>query len=367
MDRSWITIDCRQIIDNYKKYKKSINQNTEIMAVVKANAYGHGAVKIADILQEEGVDNFAVATIDEAIELREAGIKGNIIILGYTPIDNVKDLIKYDIIQTIVSKEYAEKLSLISSKIKVQFAIDTGMNRIGLDADKVEECEKIIRYYNRKMILMGCFTHLCVADTNEKTASDFTKMQIDKFYKIISRIKDLELPYNHFLNSAGGLYYKEYESSLVRLGIVLYGLKPDYSNILPQGIKPALEWKSVISMVKKVYPGETIGYGRTYVVDHEMKVATVSTGYADGYNRLLSNKGYVLCLGKKARILGRICMDQFMIDVTDIFEAEEGTQVTLVGNDGTLSITADDMASWIGTIGYEIVCNISNRVKKYYI
>ncbi len=364
--RCWVEINLSQILENYRIYKNQLPSKTKVMAVIKADAYGHGDVEVAEVLQKEGVTDFAVATLDEAIKIRTSGINGQIFVLGYTPIAQAQNLVEYDITQAVVDAHHAEELAKISQNIKVVFALDTGMNRIGLDADDLDYCEKLIREYAGKLQVQGIFTHLCVADTDTSEAINFTNNQIKKFEAVAERVADLKLPYVHCLNSAGGLWNKCEKSVFVRLGIILYGLKPSYLNTLPQGIKTALSWFSVVSMVKNVHAGETLGYGRTFTAQSEMKVATVCVGYADGYNRLLSNKFYVLINGKRAPVLGRICMDQLMVDVSDILGVEMGTKVTLLGQDGNEIITADDMADAIGTIGYEIVCNISKRVERKY-
>lgn len=365
-ERCWTEIDLVAIENNCKIYQKLLPQNTKLMAVVKADAYGHGDVQVAKRLQNIGVSDFAVATLEEAIKLRENNIKGQILILGYTSPDSVDLLIRYDITQTLVDENYANKMAEKSSEVKCNFALDTGMNRIGLDADIPDYCEKVIRKYSTKLKLTGLFTHLCTADTFDSDAKKFTDIQIKKFETVVERISDLNLPYIHCLNSAGGIWHSSQKSVFARLGIILYGLKPDYSNILPEGIKPVLEWKSVVSMVKTVEPGETIGYGRTFKAIENMKIATVCAGYADGVNRLLSNKFYVLINGKKAPIVGRVCMDQFMVDVSSIGGVEMGTEVVLIGKSGDEIITADDMANCVGSIGYEIVCDISNRTKRFF-
>ena len=246
--RSWAEVNLETLAFNYKKYKSLMQNNQEIMAVVKADAYGHGEQKVAKRLQEAGCTNFAVSNFEEAISLREAGIRGQILILGYTPISLAPKLLEYDITQAILSEEYAELLS--GKGIKAQFAIDAGMNRIGLDADNLEHCEQIIRKYNSSFQLTGLFTHLCVADTPSE--KEFTELQIKKFKSVVESVSDLNLPYIHCLNY-WGLWAEPY-GNLVRLGIIMYGLKPDYTNELPEGIKPCLKWKSVVSMIKKVYP-----------------------------------------------------------------------------------------------------------------
>ena len=370
--RSWIEIDLDQIKQNYFIYKNSLQSDAEIMAVIKADAYGHGDAHIARWLSEQGCRLFAVSNIDEAVGLRNAGIKGEILILGYTSPKYAKTLSYLDLSQAIVSEEYAEALSQTGQRVKCQFAIDTGMNRIGLDGDNTSSCEAIIRKYSDSLIVEGLFTHLCVADTDTEEAKKFTYGQIRKFKAVADAVSDLKLPFVHCCNSAGGLYYlknsSEFEGigKIVRLGIVLYGLKPDVDNHLPNGVKPAMTWKSVVSMVKNVHPGETIGYGRTFMVKKDMKVATVTTGYADGLNRLLSNKGFVMINGCKAPIVGRICMDQTLVDVTEIPDVKMGTEVVIIGESGDLTYTADDMAQDLGTIGYEVICNITKRVQRFY-
>lgn len=357
--RSWTEISLSAIRNNYRIYSSYVKKGQSVMAVVKADAYGHGDANVAKALQDEGCENFAVSNINEAINLRKAGIKGQILILGYTPEECAEDLKKYDITQALLSESFAERMS--GSGIKAQFAIDTGMNRIGLDADDPAACEAIIRKYADKFTLTGIFTHLCVADTPSE--EDFTASQIAKFEEVARSVADLKLPFAHCLNSAGGLFYDEpSHGNLVRLGIILYGLKPDRENVLPDGIRPALEWKTVISMLKTVHKGESVGYGRTWTAESDRIVATLPTGYADGYQRALSGKGKVLINGRPAPLVGRVCMDQMTVDVTDVPGVREGDEVTLIGE----GYNADAMAADAGTIGYEILCAISPRVERVY-
>lgn len=365
-NRSWVEINSQTIFNNLNIYKRHLKVPTyEIMAVVKADAYGHGDTVVSKYLSDNGINHFAVSNIDEAIHIRESGAEGQILILGYTPAEKAEKLIQYDITQALLSEEYAEKIASQGLPIKCQFAIDTGMRRIGLNADDPGDCERVIRTYAKKLNLDGLFTHLCVADTPEQ--NEFTEKQIRLFEEVTSRVSDLNLPYCHCMNSAGALWHHSDVSCFARLGIILYGLKPDYMNTLPDGIEPALAWKSVVSMVKEVKPGDTIGYGRSFSVEHPMRIATIPTGYADGYPRLLSNKGWVLINGYKAPIVGRVCMDQMMVDVTDIPDVEYESEVVLLGKCGDEVITADDLANLIGTIGYEIVCGISKRVDRVYV
>lgn len=363
--RSYVEINLQTLKNNLEIYKNNLSTPMDIMAVVKADAYGHGEREVAKFLSNNGISNFAVSNVDEAIHVRESGAVGQILILGYTPIEKAEELVKYDITQTLISEEYAEKLAALNLPIKCQFALDTGMNRIGLNAENPKECEKTIREYAGKLKLNGLFTHLCVADTS--TQNEFTQKQIELFEEIVFRVRDINLPFIHCMNSAGGLWHQSNVSVFARLGIIIYGLKPDYSNQLPIGIEPVLSWKSLVSMVKEVKEGDTIGYGRTYTVKHPMKIATIPTGYADGYPRLLSNLGYVLINGKKAPIIGRVCMDQMMVDVSEIPNVGFETEVILIGKSENYILTADDLGNMIGTIGYEIVCGISKRVDRVYV
>ncbi|MBR3416017.1 MAG: alanine racemase [Clostridia bacterium] len=358
--RSWVEIDLRQLRRNYEICKSLQPEGRKIMAVVKADAYGHGDAEVSAELSSLGVDHFAVSNVDEALHVRRV-TDGEILILGYTPTDRAGELVENRITQALLSEKYAEKLLSTGLPVRCQFAVDTGMRRIGLNADDPAGCERVIRKYSDW--LDGLFTHLCVADTPDQDA--FTNEQIEKFRTVCARVADLGLSC-HCMNSAGGLWHAA-DSSFVRLGIVLYGLKPDYENVLPDGIAPVLSWKSVISMVKEIGAGDTVGYGRSFTADRTMRIATVPTGYADGYSRLLSNKGFVLVNGRKAGIIGRVCMDQMMIDVSDIPGVDIGTEIVLIGKSGGETITADDLAHLYGTIGYEIVCGINKRVLRDYL
>lgn len=367
--RSWIEVDINQIRNNYRKYVNSLDRDVKVMAVIKADAYGHGDVQVARMLSEEGVELFAVSNIDEAVGIREAGIKGEVLILGYSSPVYARTLLGYDLTQTIVSEEYAEALAATGLKVKCQVAVDTGMNRIGIDGDNSKRCSEIIRHYCKLLNITGIFTHLCAADADTDEFRKFTSAQISKFKAVAEGVEDLHLPYVHYCNSAGGLHYLDSlngGATIVRLGIILYGLQPDRSFAIPEGIAPAMTWKSVVAMVKAVHPGECIGYDLSFRADRECLIATVTTGYADGYSRSLSNRGFVLVDGHRAPIVGRVCMDQMMIDVTDIPGVKMGDVVILLGRSGNLEYTAEDMAADLGTIGYEVICNITKRVQRFY-
>lgn len=370
--RSWVEVDLNQIARNYEIVKSTLPKNTEIMAVIKADAYGHGDAMVAKTLSALGVKLFAVSNIDEAVGLRNAGIHGEILILGYSSPIYARTIHYFDLTQAIVSEEYAIALVNTGYEVKCQFAVDTGMNRIGIPSQNADEAASIIRRYSHKLRITGIFTHLCVADGLSDEDKQYTLMQLTRFKKIADSISDLHLPYIHCYNTAGGLYHLKDDpfnqtiGRIVRVGIALYGLKPDISNTLPSGIKPAASWKSVISRVQSLPKGETISYGRTYTTQRQSLIATVTTGYADGFNRRLSNHGFVMIHGHKAPIVGRVCMDQTLVDVTDIPNVKMGDVVVLLGNSDELYYSADDMAIDLDTIGYEIICGISKRVQRFY-
>lgn len=368
LKRTCAVIHLDNLIYNLSSFKKLLPDTTKVMCVVKADAYGHGVKEVAKTLSQNGVKWFAVSNLEEAAELREAGIDGEILILGYTPPEEAGTLSKLNIIQACLGIDYAEKLSAAAEgTVRVHIKLDTGMSRIGINCDDAsaaaDEAEQI---YSRKgLSVEGLFTHLCVADSDVSEDIEFTRLQKSRFLavrdKLIRRGKTVGIC--HFANSAGGAYGFAEESALARLGIILYGLYPNPALALPFKPKPVMELFSTVSEVKTVKAGAAVGYGRTYTAPRDISVATVTVGYADGYPRALSNKGEVLIAGRRCKIVGRVCMDQIMVDVTGIPVAP-GDKVTLIGKSGSEEITADEIASLCGTIGYEIVCGISKRVPR---
>ena len=358
--RCWAQIDLDALEFNVKLIMKKLDKNEKIMAVVKADAYGCGAETVADFLQKHfQIKSWAVASLEEAIRLRKSGIGGEILILGYTPPSLARLLFEHKISQSVYCKEYAaelsERLQKLNQNIFIHLVIDTGMNRIGFSPS-----DDLFRYANLPGFkLNGIFTHLCCADSLSADDIAFTSNQIEKFNGAIKNFKN-----PHCKNSAAILRGIENGFSFARPGIILYGLQPS-AQVKCQNLKPVMSFKSVVSMVKIVKKGEYIGYGRTFCANSDIKVATISVGYADGYPRFLSNKGKVLINGKIANVVGNICMDQTMLNVTQA-DAKPGDIVTLFGNDGENSITADDIADCGGTIGYEIMCGISKRVPRIY-
>lgn len=376
LKRAWAEVHLDRLETNLNNVRKNIcEEKTQIACVIKANAYGHDDKNTATFLENTGVRFFAVSNIYEAIGLRANGIKSEILILGYTPCECVAELAKYDIIQAAISEEYTGKLAENAQQqnvqVKIHFAVDTGMGRIGAVANSNATCretaETIVKISQLEgIVLDGVFTPYAVADSYENDDISYTTMQTDRFFKVCSFAEELgvKIRHKHCLNSAGGLFHYDERSTLLRLGIVLYGLKPDRALKIPFVLAPVMELKSVVSCVRKLEKGSFVSYGRTYCADKTITVATIPIGYADGYPRALSGKAHVLINGKEAPILGRICMDQLMADVSGISDVSEGDVVTLIGYDHGKTITADDIAEMCGTIGYEIVCGISKRIPR---
>ncbi len=367
--RTWAEVDLDKLGGNYSAYRAHLPESIEVMCVVKAFCYGHGDRTCVGYLQDKlGVRWFAVSNLDEAERLRRLGITGEILILGYTDPADAGELIDNNIIQAIVSEEYAHKLSESAGerKVRCHIAADTGMTRIGLRGTAEEIADGFCRIAKLQGLdVCGAFTHYAVADTLTDDCIAYTKAQAELLYKAaeLARAKGVKLDTVHSLNSAGGLFRCDERSALARLGIILYGLTPDIGLTLPEDIQPAMSLKSVVSRVETVPAGVSVSYGRTFVSTAPTKIATISCGYADGYPRALSNKGEVLIRGRRHKIIGRICMDQFMVDVTDS-DVQAGDIATLIGTDGSETITADDIAALTGTIGYEVVCGISERVPR---
>ncbi|MCI1268406.1 MAG: alanine racemase [Ruminococcus sp.] len=371
LKRAWAEISLENLSNNINEIKKILgDRKTEIMAVVKADAYGHGEDQVCRCLWDNGVRYFAVSNLDEAIAVRKSCSEAEILILGYTPPEYAQTLADENIIQGIVSSEYTAELSKFTSKpVRCHVKIDTGMGRIGLKFDSPEQCaaEVAVIAKNPKLCVEGIYTHFAVADCDDAESVSYTDKQ-EKFildtYDILCK-NGLKLRHVHFMNSAATYSRTNGRSTLARAGIIMYGLHPNYPMPIPDGFKPVMALKAVISHVKTVPSGSSISYGRTFTAESEMRIATVTIGYADGYSRQLSSKGEILVHGQRCRIVGRVCMDQLMIDVTNV-DAKPGDIVTLIGKDGDDEITADELASIYGTIGYEVVCGISKRVPRIF-
>lgn len=369
-ERVYARIDLDAIIHNVTNVRKKLSSNSTLMPIVKADGYGHGAIPISKELVEMGIERFAVATIEEAISLRKNGIDKKILILGYTPEAMADKLVEYDLIQTIYSLKTAKKLSDIAcennKKVNIHIKLDTGMGRIGFVPND-ESISMIKSIYDLPNILVeGIYTHLSKADEKDKT---FTNNQLDKFNNFIDELENvgIHIPIKHVANSAGIIDVEGAHKDLVRLGISLYGLYPsDHVNKENVKLEPVLSLISYIIHIKEVKEGTPIGYGGTYITERKSVIATIPVGYGDGYDRLLSSRGRVLIGGRYANIIGRICMDQFMVDITDIPDVKVLDEVVLIGKQGHNEITADDIAKIKGTINYEVVCQLGKRIPRVY-
>ena len=357
---------------NFHEMRKNIAQDTKMIAVVKANAYGHGAVQIAHLIQNyDYIWGFATATAEEALALRKAGVMKPILILGIVFDEYYPELVRNHIRPAVCEYEEARKLSAEAvsqgETVHIHIALDTGMTRIGFAdiPESVEEIRKIAALPNLE--IEGMFTHFARADEYDRSPA---MVQLERYREFSGRVADagVEIPLHHCSNSAGIIRVPEANLSIVRAGITIYGIYPSAqveTDIVR--LDPVMELKSHVTYVKDVEPGTAISYGGTFIADRKLRVATVPVGYADGYPRQLSNKGWVLIHGQKAPILGRICMDQFMVDVTDIPDVCKGDEVTLIGRDGDEFISMDEMGELSGRFSYEFACDISTRVPRIYI
>jgi alanine racemase len=371
-NRAWAEINLDHIAHNMKEIRRLVGKRTEIMAVVKADAYGHGTLETVSTLLESGATRLAVSMIDEAIQLRKIGIDVPILVLSYTDPRRAHELIQYSITQTVYSHELAEALSQEAlrqgTKAKIHIKIDTGMTRVGFmpGYSAVKDVVAIMKL--KGIIVEGIFTHFAVADEKERT---YTIHQFELFDSIIEELNRIGvlIPIRHVSNSAAILQYPEMTLEMVRPGVILYGIYPssevDRSII---SLKPAMTLKANIILVKDVEEKVSVSYGRRFTTTRKSRIATIPIGYADGYSRLLTGKARVLVNGQYAPIVGTICMDQCMVDVTDIEgDVRIGDEVVLMGNQGGKEITADEIASLIGTIAYETVCIIGKRIPRVYL
>lgn len=365
-DTTWAEIDMSALRHNYNYIRKKLNKETKICCIVKANAYGHGAVEIANALQNEGADYFAVANYKEALELRENGITKPILILGYVPICKISLMASKDISIVIYSMEYASlvktELENTNQTIKVHIKVDTGMNRIGFSIQDEISLKKSLDDIKilsaiRNFTIEGIMTHLSMADMED--GKDYTNRQISLFENIVKEIENnkIEIPIKHCLNSAGIENCLDKQFNMVRPGISLYGISPNTE------YKPVFTLKTTVTLVKQVPNERKIGYGGTYITNGDQKIATLALGYADGFLR--TNTGSTVFINNKpAKIVGKICMDQIMVDATNIDDISIGCEAIIFGKNGN---SVEEVAKINNTIAYEILTNISNRVCRYYL
>ncbi len=370
--RSWAEINLDALENNIKEIRRVTNPDSKIMAVIKADAYGHGFFEVAETLAENGADCFAVAVAEEALQIRSAGFSQDILILGSVDMRKIDKLIENNISLCVydfnLAKEISDCAAKHGKKVKVHIKIDTGMARIGylsgVGNDKmiIDEIIKISQLQN--IFIEGIFTHFSTADETDEC---YTRLQFERFMSICGDLESagLNIPIRHAANSAAILKYPEMHLDMVRPGIILYGLYPSDEidkNILK--LTPVMTFKSRITHVKEVPSGIGVSYGKEYITDCSRLIATVPVGYADGYIRKFAGCGKMLLKNQKVKIVGRICMDQCMIDVTNVNNISKGDEVTIFTD---REITADDLASWADTINYEIVCMISKRIPRIYL
>ncbi len=373
--RTWTEIDLDALVENTNQILRLLPPKQQLIATVKANAYGHGDCVIAKTLMQNGVHFFAVSNIDEAITLRLGGITGEILILGYTPPQQTNLLLQYRILQTIYSlemaKAFSEEAGALGQTLRVHLKLDTGMGRIGFLYDDPQLMQKLIQTAALPHLCAeGVFTHLSSADMSDAESNAYTQTQLDRFSRIVRTLRKngVAVSIAHIQNSAGILRRLSGDFEASRAGIILYGVYPSDETIRSAPLKPVMSWKAVISHIKTVPAGHSISYARRFTSTRPVStVATVPIGYADGYPRAISGKGYCLVHGSQCPILGNICMDQLMLDVTGLPDVSCGDTVTLMGTDGTERISAEQLAAWSGTIPYEILCHPSRRVARVYL
>lgn len=370
--RTWAEIDLDALAHNMREIRKITNPNAQIMAVVKADAYGHGVKECAKTLLENGADRFAVATLDEAKELRNIFSDVPILILGSSMEEEAREIIKNEIMPNVYTYEFAKALSdtalELDKKVKVHVKLDTGMSRIGFvvrDGDNDDLIDEIVKISELPMLeIEGIFSHFAVSDEDR---DDYTRLQFNRFMGVCNALekRGVKIPIKHICNSAGIMMYPEYHLDMVRPGVIMYGMYP--SNFVDKtrlDLKYVMSLKSVITYVKDIEPGRGVSYGVEYIADGVARIATVPVGYADGYLRMLAGKAKIAVNGKLFPIAGRICMDQCMIDVTSVNNIKRGDEALIFG-DG--AVTVDDVAGWIGTINYEVTCMISRRIPRVYL
>ncbi len=366
-DRAWIELDMAALEHNVRTLQGLLPENCRLMPAVKAEGYGHGAVLIARELNRLGVKAFCVATAQEGVQLRKAGIKGEILVLGYTHPRQFDLLRRFRLIQAVVDMNFAEELHKYGKKLRVHIAVDTGMHRIGVECGKVDEICRIFTWKNLKV--EGLFTHLCVSDSEEERKTAFTKAQGEAFFALVEELKQRghENLKKHLVASNGVLNYPEFAGDYARVGIALYGVQSAKKDMMRADVvlKPVLSLKARVASVRELEPGEGAGYGLAFVAKRPTKLATVTIGYADGLSRLLSGgKGHVLIRGRRAPIAGRVCMDQTLVDVTGIPDVQQGDIAVFIGRSGGETLTAYDMADAAGTITNEIFTSLGARLTR---
>ena len=365
--RAWIELDRAALVRNVDYLRSLMPEGCRLMPAVKANAYGHGAIWTATELNRLGIDAFCVACISEGINLRKAKVKGEILILGYTAPEDFGLLAHYRLTQTILDYEYAEKLANAGIILHVHIGIDTGMHRLGIRCENIEDILAVFEMDN--LIIDGMFTHLCVCDSSMPEKMAFTENQIQTFYRVSEILEEqgLSCPRLHLQSSYGLLNYPDLNADYVRAGIALYGVPSSMEDLalFKDSLTPVLSLKARISSVRTLYAGESAGYGLAFTAEKDMHIAVLSIGYADGLPRELScGRGHVLLHGRKAPIIGRICMDQTLVDVSNITQISAGDTAVIIGTSGKAEITAVQLAAQCGTIANELLSRLGERLER---
>ena len=362
MDRAWAEINLSHLAHNARVLQSILPQGCSIMAVVKANAYGHGDITAAKTLRHEGVHAFAVATIDEGVRLRKSGIKGEILILGSTDVKRSVELRRYNLSQTIVDAQYADELNSAGMPIQAHIKVDTGMHRLGESHECIDEIKQI--FCCRHLSINGIYTHLCASDSLEAGDVAFTRLQIQRFNMLLDGLKQqgVSLPKTHILSSYGVMNHGDVRCDYARIGLALYGASEEPRQHI--GLMPVLSLKARVIHINLIAAGESVGYARAFVAQRDSLVAVLAIGYADGVPRSLCENGEVLLRGQRAAIIGTICMDQLMVDVTDIQGVQRGDIATLIGRDGEEEISAAEAAKKAETIPNELLSRLSSRLER---
>ncbi|MFQ5855921.1 MAG: alanine racemase [Anaerolineae bacterium] len=364
-----VEIDLGAIAHNTRRIKEIVGPDVDVLVTLKADAYGHGAIKVAQTALNNGATWLGVACLPEAQILRDAGIAAPILILGYTPAWQARDSLRYDLRATVFSVDVARALSkaavALDREARVHIKVDTGMHRLGLFPEEVPDFIREIRDLP-SLVIEGLFTHFSVADDADEWYRAYTEQQLQQFQRVLSELEEagIRIPVVHAANSAGTLTWPEARFNLVRPGIAIYGLAPSPDVPLPPDFRPALTWKTQIAQVKELPPGSYVSYGATYRTDDHRRIAVIPVGYADGFRRAPRTWREVLVRGQRAPLVGRVCMDQTMIDVTHIAGVRQGDEVVLIGEQGDDRITAEEVAERLGTINYEVVSEILARVPR---
>ena len=376
LKRTWADISLDNLEHNYRTLRAHVGAHAKFLGVMKADAYGHGAVPLSRTLEELGAEYFAVSNLEEAVQMRRGEVRAPILILGYTPAEYADNMVFLDIVQEVHSLEYARELdsALAGTNyiLNVHLKLDTGMTRLGFFADQTEKtlAELVEVSKLSHLHIEGAFMHFCVADSKDPDDIAYTKLQYKRFTGMLGlmKAKGIVPEICHCCNSGASILYPEYAMDMIRPGIATYGLQPSSDTQGEMDLRPVMSLHTCIAQIRTVEPGKPISYGRTYVTPEARRIAVLPIGYADGLRRALSNRVSFRICGRQAPVVGRICMDMCMVDITDIPEAEVGTTATLFGYDEAGVLTpCEQMAELLDTISYEVLCAVDKRVPRIYL